>query len=54
MGVGPHIKYSLGTATSQLAKAVSQSTDLPFAVSEELVEIHTKPEFNAHDKNLSP
>ncbi|GFO38181.1 mitochondrial-processing peptidase subunit alpha [Plakobranchus ocellatus] len=33
MGVGPHIKYSLGTATSQLAKAVSQSTDLPFAVS---------------------
>ncbi|RUS73720.1 hypothetical protein EGW08_018526 [Elysia chlorotica] len=33
LGVGPHIKYSLGTATSQLAKAVSQSTDHPFAVS---------------------
>lgn len=33
LGVGPHIKFSPGTATSQLAKAVSESTDLPFAVS---------------------
>ncbi|GFR86388.1 mitochondrial-processing peptidase subunit alpha [Elysia marginata] len=33
LGVGPHIKYSAGTATSQLAKAVAQSCDHPFAVS---------------------
>ncbi|KAH9513035.1 Cytochrome b-c1 complex subunit 2, mitochondrial [Bulinus truncatus] len=33
LGVGPHIKYSLGTASSVLSKAVVQATDSPFAVS---------------------
>ncbi|KAH9513037.1 Cytochrome b-c1 complex subunit 2, mitochondrial [Bulinus truncatus] len=33
LGVGPHIKYSLGTASSVLGKAVVQATDSPFAVS---------------------
>ncbi|XP_059178404.1 cytochrome b-c1 complex subunit 2, mitochondrial-like [Physella acuta] len=32
LGSGPHIKYSLGTATSALGKAVQQATDSPFAV----------------------
>ncbi|CAL1528690.1 unnamed protein product [Lymnaea stagnalis] len=33
LGTGPHIKYSSGTATSALGKAVLQATDSPFAVS---------------------
>ncbi|XP_005092342.1 cytochrome b-c1 complex subunit 2, mitochondrial isoform X1 [Aplysia californica] len=33
LGVGPHVKYSSGSATSELSKAVSKAVDVPHFVS---------------------